>query len=298
LQHKNLNCQKLYQNFWDGILESKIDSISNLREFVFDLEWSFDHIRQMLARRVESYIERKAESIYHEGVKKKREEWLVSQIFDTRKFDLGQGNRPPHLVLGTLAGNIPRRILSLCKLSAKVAKKKKSEIIQFDHVESVLRKFGENTIKDISSEYRSLCPNISKLIYRFSGVTKYFKNYSSLIKFIEKQICNKIDIEITGVAKKANAKEIANFLYYIGFIDARKHITAGRKYHIKAHELPDLSDSQYNDKYDDFFWEIKPGYRNVLNIGRKKNKDLINKKKRKGKAKKTTSNKNIHPSRW
>jgi len=29
LQHKNLNCQKLYQNFWDGILEIKSGKIAN-----------------------------------------------------------------------------------------------------------------------------------------------------------------------------------------------------------------------------------------------------------------------------
>lgn len=284
-----------------AIIESKIDSISNLREFVFDLTWSPHNIRQMLARRVDSYLERnlserRVESIYYGTSKTKREEWLISQIFDTKRFDLGRGNRPPHIILTTLAGNIPRRVLSLSKLSAKVANKEKSNIILFDHVEDVLRKFGQNTIKDISAEYSSLCKKISKVIYRFNGAPKYFKDYSGLIKYIDNRIKKKLRVRITGIAEKADAKEIANFLYYIGFIDARKHITAGRKYHVQVSDLPDLLSSQYEDKYDDYFWEVKPGYRNVLNIGMKRNKHLVNQKKKK--RKKTPSDNNIDNSRW
>ncbi|MCG8312024.1 MAG: AAA family ATPase [Pseudomonadales bacterium] len=281
----NLNIRITIKPNVFAILENTIDSIANLREFVFNLEWDNPQIRTMLARRIESFIERTVETrfdekLIHGEYQSEREEWLISQVFYTQEFDLGKGNRPPHEILSKLADKRPRWILSLCKKSAKTAKNRGYEIVHFKHVKFALKEFGNNTISDICSEYRSQCKQLPKVLHRFNGAPTRFEGYAHLVNYIRELITSRIDIEIQGIAEKASAQEVANFLYYIGFLDASKDISNKTKSHTHADDRPELMNAQFNDIYDDLYWEIRPTFRAHLNIGRARNENI--KKNRRG----------------
>lgn len=264
-----------------AVIENQIDSLSNLREHIFDLEWDNNSIRSLLAKRVDSYLDRNVsqrydESLLHGESKEEREEWLISQIFFTQEFDLGRGNRPPHEVLGILADNRPRWVLSLCKISAKLAKKNNYELIHYkSHIKGrTLNKFGNNTITDMSAEYRCQCKSISAIINRFNGAPSRFLGYGHLIEYINNLIVNRMNVEIIGISKRATAEEVASFLYYIGFIDARKDISNKSKKHVHSYERPELMEVQFDDEYDEYYWEIRPTFREHLNLGRTPNNKI------------------------
>lgn len=262
-----------------AIVENEVDSVANMRELVIPIEWTDDLIRSMLARRVESYLERNGVQRFDEGLlhgesASETEEWLISQIFFTERFDLGKGNRPPHVILSNLGNRRPRWVLDLCKLSAKMAIKTKSSLIQFEHVKETLWNFGNRRITDLCSEYKSQCPDLSKLINRFHGAPTQFNGFKELVSHIQTVVLSKLKVEISGVSKAATAREAADFLHMIGFIDARKDISRRQTVHVSYSERPGLVEAQAMNEQDDYYWEVHPAFRDALSLGRAPNKKI------------------------
>ncbi len=65
--------------------------------------------------------------------------------------------------------------------------------------------------------------------------------------------------------KKASKKEIAQFLYRIGFIQARSTDADGSYEHYDYSTLPDLLQNRTSDDFK-LDWEIHPCYRQALDI--------------------------------
>lgn len=263
-----------------SILQGKIDTMANTRQFIVDLHWTEEFIRSVLARRIESYIERN--NLTHiegdlppELSKEQREEWFISQLFLTQRFDLGRGNRVPHVILASLGFYRPRWVIELCRICAKRRGILAGRLITIDDIKQSLDEFGKNRIKDLSSEYQSQCTQVETILNRFTGSRSAFSNLSHLLEFIKKKITEQIKIIIVGVSEAASPREIARFLHQIGFVEPKKLISHGKYAFVHFHERPGLIDSEAFDDDNTFIWEIHQSFRDALFISRASNEDIL-----------------------
>ncbi|PWV46591.1 P-loop ATPase, Sll1717 family [Chitinophaga sp. S165] len=255
-----------------AILLSKIDNISNIRELIVNLSWNDEGIRAILAKRVESYLERrglysKASDLFPIKEVALREEWLVSQVFSTSNFDLGKNNRPPHKILSVLSFRRPRWLLDLCKTVTSGVKDNSVRTISFDYVEGRLPDYGKDRMVDLTTEYGTQCPQLNLIIQGFRNrKSSYY--YQELEDMVQANIASKINVEIVGVSVQCSGRQIIQFLFEIGFIEPVKYFKDKSYDVIHFDKSPNFIDEEgtidANQPDYDLFWKIHPAFRNAL----------------------------------
>ncbi len=246
--------------------------MSNFKELLWPIEWSSEEIKAVLAKRVEYYIKgiKRFEGLNWDIIglsKVEKEDWLIAQIFDTEKFDLGKGNRPPAVVLTKLCADRPRWVIELCKAASDI-KRGRSGVILIKDIHASFRKIGVSRFHDITSEYHTYCPQVNDILNAFYNAKPSY-HLVDLIRYIEIEITSKLNVEIVGVARKCTAKQVANFLYELTFVEPKKIISKHQFEFLHYKDFPDLIESSVTNariEYD-LYWVIHPAFRNILNIG-------------------------------
>ncbi len=185
--------------------------------------------------------------------------------------------KPVITVLGTLSMGRPRWLVELSKSSSFQAQKQNHEKILFDDISSILEEFGRKRIDDSIAEFRSQCKDIEELFAAFSRESERF-NTADLLKLIDNKILSHLTIKIEGVLGEARNKDIAHFLYQIGFITARRDNPDGTYTHITFDQEPSLLKSKV-DLDQGVSWEIHPVFRQVLQLKNVDTKQQAQKKK-------------------
>ena len=149
-------------NVW-AIIKREFESLSHIEQYVHDLSWSLEQFRELLAVRVNSFLRRSdrwkaiARTLPYESAL--REQALVGMAFDDpMPWGGGERRRPPHVVLWTLTGHRPRRLVELCKEAGKAAAARGAKRINWDDIRVQLAAFGRKRIEDTVAEFRSQCP--------------------------------------------------------------------------------------------------------------------------------------------
>jgi hypothetical protein len=265
------------------ILESEVDSMANVSDAIIPLDWNALQLRGVVAKRIEAYLH-KTNNFLGETFESidERENWLLSQILEVENpnMGLGQGNRPVHITLSVLGKNRPRWVLCLLKEAAKIAKFNGEKLITPYELFGCLLEYGSDRLKNISSEFKSICGEIYKITIRFALSKKTVFYHLELIEFIEKNILNEGPIKIVGISDNASAIDIAELLYLIGFIDASFLPGASslhgaeslKKNHIDYYKQPILMSSITirGVEVEKYMWEIHPAFRYALGLERKK----------------------------
>jgi hypothetical protein len=270
-------------NVW-ATLRSSIALMSNFRESVLNLDWSPREIRSILARRIEQYIQNFTSfgKINWDWVKihnkekinqEDKENWLIAQVFDTYKFDLGKGNRAPEVVLAKLCADRPRWIIELCKTASEI-KDSRPGVILIDDITASFDEIGGTRFTDIVSEYRHYCPQLDMIINVFYNAKSSYI-LSDLVRFVDEKITSKTDIEIVGLSAKCTAKQVINFLFELTFVEPKQE-KPDKKGHEFLHyaDYPNLIETEIHGETigEALFWYIHPAFRNYLNIGIPSNK--------------------------
>lgn len=267
-----------------SVLQSEVDSIANIADSIVPLDWNALQLRSVVAKRVEAYL-KKTNNFFVETFESddERENWLLSQIIKTEdpNLGLGKGSRLVHMTLAVLGKNRPRWVLNLLKEAAKIASYNRESLITPAELFGCLREYGNERLKNIAAEFRSICEQVQNIVTKFSLSKKIVFRHVELIFFIEKNILSKENpIEITGVTSNASAMDIAELLYLIGFIDAA--YLAGeasiygketlRKKHMDFYDQPVLMNAlaESGVQIEKFVWEIHPAFRYALGLERKK----------------------------
>ena len=86
----------------------------------------------------------------------------------------------------------------------------------------------------------------------------------ALFSWINRRISNHIDVEIEG-QRTRSPREIARFLYRLGFIVGRSDNEEGEYEHYRFEQMPDFLSAR-NDEDFSVKWEIHPCYREALDI--------------------------------
>lgn len=254
-------------NVW-AIVKREYESLSHVEQYIHDLKWSQDDFYELIARRVEGYLNRRADqgAVKDKLVtdRKTRNKQLIALAFDDPMPWGKDRNRPPAVILYTLARHRPRWLVELWKVAALSAEKNKRERINFDDIDKELESFGKRRIDDTIAEFKSQCPEIEDLIVAFVGQPEWFPT-DDLVKTLHNRILQAVHPKIFGVVGHPSPKEVAHFLFQIGFLTARKDFADGSYEHLAYADNPTLLNAKTNVDQG-YSWEVHPVFRQALKL--------------------------------
>lgn len=255
-------------NVW-AILKREFESLSHVESYAVDLRWSEESMRSLLAQRVYGYLRYTAQL---EDAEKQlprsgpeREKALIALAFQSpMPWGGGDRVRPPHVALHTLSKHRPRWAVELARVAGQHAEGRNSSIIEFQDITSELAQFGRRRIEDTVAEFKSQCPEIDEVLAAFKHQPDLYKT-DELFTLIDRRVLQATRPKIVGVLGDATAKDVAHFLFQIGFIYGRRDGANGEYRHVGFAEQPGLLKDRTNLD-DGLAWEVHPVFREVLDL--------------------------------
>ena len=131
-------------------------------------------------------------------------------------------------------------------------------------IDEIWGEYGKKRIADLVAEHKHQCDQIEELLNSFRGCNRLMTR-DELFTWINNRVSEHIEPKIEGQATR-NPREIARFLFRLGFILARSESEDSEDYeHYSFDHAPDFlatrTDHDFNVK-----WEIHPCYREALDI--------------------------------
>ena len=169
-------------------------------------------------------------------------------------------------VLMSLIRKRPRDLVKLCSLAAQQAQFSNSHLLCTSHFQAIFEEYSQGRIQDTINEYKSELPNIENLVFGMRPSVKE-KNSGYGYIYTTAQLMNKLNKIIQNNnfkfknGRQASAKELAQFLYKINFLTARKVLDTGEIQRKYFEENRYLSSSFVDYGYD---WEVHPAFRWAL----------------------------------
>ena len=254
-------------NVWK-IIKREYEALSHVEQYIHDLRWSLDDIEALIAKRIEGYLVRKktwenAKKLLSKNPYRQREQ-LLSLVFEDPMPWGQERTRPAKIVLYTLSRHRPRWLIELCKVSSKEANKNNKDKIYFADIDNILDDFGKRRIDDTIAEFKSQCSDIEDLLSAFANQNERYST-ANLLTTINNRILQGTNLKIEGVLGSPSNKEVAHFLYSIGFLTARRDNPDGSYDHISFDMEPTLLKSKTNIDQG-VSWEIHPVFRQALRL--------------------------------
>ncbi|PKO19302.1 MAG: hypothetical protein CVU39_00040 [Chloroflexi bacterium HGW-Chloroflexi-10] len=229
--------------------------------------WNNHEIFVLLIKRIETFFGNKVDE---ELLLHTPQSQLAKYLYPVMEERFtGRGlweNAPLYKVLMSLIRKRPRDLVKLCTLAARNAYLNKSNIIQTSDFQAIFENYSQGRIQDTINEYRSELPNIESLIMNMKPNKRERTTKEGYVYTTEKlleKIKNIMGSQqfIFANEQRAEAKDLASFLYKVNFLTARKEISSG-KIERKYFEENRYLSSQFVDF--GFDWEIHPAYRWAL----------------------------------
>lgn len=239
------------------------ESLDKMEQYVKDILWYQADFRKLLSRRVESQFEdldlpSPTMKFFNQ---EERDEYYINQVF-VPKMDWGDKNIHTYKVLYTLSYERPRWAIQLCKLSQERALNIGASKISKPHIDDIWGEYGKKRISDLIAEHKHQCDQIEELLTAFRGCDRLLAR-DELFKWINNRVSNHLEVKIEGMATRT-PREIARFLYRLGFIVARSESEDSYE-HYSFDQMPDFFASRTDDDFG-VKWEIHPCYRQALDI--------------------------------
>ncbi len=241
------------------------ESLDKLEQYVEEITWSEKDFRKLLFRRIES---QSTEVPFDLPIKKsffteeQYEEKVIALVF-VPKVQWGNKKVYSYKVIHTLSYHRPRWAIQLCKLAQKNSARKNNSLIAKEDIDDVWGEYGSKRISDLVAEHKHQCKDIEELVNAFRGEDRLI-NRDDLFKLINNKIFNHMNTFIDE-NKATSPREIANFLYRVGFLVARSEEEGTGYHHYSIREMPDLLSSRTDNDFN-MKWEIHPCYRQALDI--------------------------------
>ncbi|MGD1084459.1 MAG: hypothetical protein ABSA47_06865, partial [Verrucomicrobiota bacterium] len=204
----------------------EFEALSHVEQYAVDLKWGMPEMRHLLAERVAGYLKRMGNKhlTYLANLPQNRptrDERLISLVFESSMLWGKNGaTRPPHVPLATLSRHRPRWMIELAKQAAKSAIEKHHPVITLEDMISKLMAFGERRIMDTVAEFKPQCQQIHEVITAFHNQREDYST-SELIDTIKRRVLPAVSVRIEGFPYQPDARGIAAFLFYVGFLTAR-----------------------------------------------------------------------------
>lgn len=173
---------------------------------------------------------------------------------------------PTYKVLMSLVRKRPRDLVKLCSLAANHAREHDRDVIISEDLRAIFEEYSLGRIQDTINEFRSELPEIERLVLNMkpnrierTAAAGWVYSTGNLLEKI-KSITSQGQFTLAG-KQNATPKDLAQFLYKINFLTARKRMSTGgldRKY---FEENRYLSNAFADFGYE---WEVHPAYRWAL----------------------------------
>lgn len=231
------------------------------------LIWTNHDILALTTKRIQGYFGKNFDA--EEIGKKSQNEIgaMLNPVIEPRFGGFGKWeNAPMHRVLLSLTRKRPRDLVKLFHGAAKEAYRNDRQIITTMDLRNTFEHYSGERLQDLINEFKSELPGIEALLHgmrptkrerKFVDMYAY-NNANLMIKL--KNLMEQNRLSFTN-GKPVTPKTLAEFLYKIDFILARKVVDDGRivwKYYDQNRYLA----NQYVDY--GFSWEIHPAYRWAL----------------------------------
>lgn len=238
--------------------------------------WTNQEIFLLLIKRIQTFFGRPFDVTHFRNLRSSRLNYYLIDVFE-EKFsgpDTGRWNEVQiFVVLMSMIRQRPRDLVKLCSLAAVDAVARKSDLIRTENLKAIFPVYSQGRIQDTINEYRSELPQIEKLILEMKPSKKQIRLDNGFKKDVNSWVftTNELNAKLNNImqhgqfkfanGKVATSKDLAQFLYKINFITAKKEREDGsidRKY-FEANQY--LSSTFVDFGYD---WEIHPAYRWAL----------------------------------
>jgi hypothetical protein len=253
------------------LVRTSDESTDKIEASVIWLSWTNHEILTLMAKRVETYF---GNSVDETSLVEKRQDVIALHLHKVMT-DVFRGRGkwekvPIHRFLLSLTRQRPRDLVKLCHGGAKAAFRRRGAIVETGDFQSILENYSQERLQDIVNEFRTELPNIESLLFGMkpsrperTTATSYQYTNDQLITKIH-NICGQNAKFVFANNRVASPRELAQFMYKIDFITARKVLsdeTIDRKYFDQSRYLQ----NQFTEfGYD---WEIHPAYRWALQPG-------------------------------
>ena len=249
------------------LLRTSDESTDKLEGSVVWFTWSNHEILALLVKRIETYLGRQPDEQKLLAMHQSQLAKYLSPVMSPNFMGIGKWtNVPTHRVLMSLIRKRPRDLVKLCSLAAHHAFEKQRELIITDDLRSIFEEYSQGRVQDTINEFRSELPDIERLILNMKpnrierqASLGYIYKTDELLK----KISNIMKLGVFDLANKRNAtaSELAQFLYKINFLTARKLAPDGEIIRKYFEENRYLSGHFADFGFD---WEIHPAYRWAL----------------------------------
>jgi hypothetical protein len=197
------------------------EALDKMEQYVEEILWEKSNFRKLLYMRVVSQCKElniNLSSKFPQEESNEYEERIISTIF-TPKMNWGGKDVFTYKVIYTLSYSRPRWAIQLCKLAQKNTTKNHKNTISKEDIDLVWGEYGRKRIADLVAEHKHQCKNVEELVNAFRGADRLLM-HDELLKLVKNKIINHLNPYIEGKLA-SSSKEVANFLYRIGFIVAR-----------------------------------------------------------------------------
>ncbi|MEQ3322492.1 ATP-binding protein [Bacteroides xylanisolvens] len=249
------------------LVRTSDESTDKIESSVVWCEWSNHEILVLLVKRILTFFDISAD--YNNLLK--TDQFYLSQHLDRvfeRRFQ-GRGkwsDTYTYKVLMSMIRKRPRDLVKLCSLSAQSAKRNNSSIIKTENLQGIFEEYSQGRIQDTINEFRSELPSIDKLIFGMKPTRKQKQSgngYVYTTQELNAKIRNILQNHkiIFKNGRAAEPKTIAQFLFKINFLTARKELDNGEIQRKYFEENRYLSSDFVDFGYD---WEVHPAFRWAL----------------------------------
>ncbi len=240
------------------------ESLDKMEQYVNNILWYLSDFRSLLSKRIFSQLNllnfhMPPDSRFINNEEK--DEYIIKQVF-VPKMDWADKEIHTYKVLYTLSYERPRWAIQLCKLAQERALRLNDSQISRLHINDIWGEYGKKRIADLVAEHKHQCNQIEELLNSFRGCNRLMTR-DELFRWINNRVSNHIEAKIEGEATRS-PREIARFLYRLGFILARSESEDGYQ-HYSFDQMPDFLSSRTDDDFG-VKWEIHPCYREALDI--------------------------------
>lgn len=249
------------------LVRTSDESTDKIESYVVWHSWTNHEILLLLIKRIEAYFGRDFNAKDYRKTPQKDLARFLTPIFSQRFEDTGKWrNAPTYRILMSLIRKRPRDLVKLCSLAAKNAYEKDSTIISTENLKAIFSEYSQGRIQDTINEYRSELPGIERLLLGMKPNRNEIKENSGWI-YTGPELRNKIFNIIQGGdfyfknGSKATEKTLAQFLYKINFLTARKTLEDGTIVRAYFEEKQYLASTLADFGY---VWEIHPAFRWAL----------------------------------
>lgn len=249
------------------LVRTSDESTDKIEGSVVWFKWSNHEILVMLVKRILTYFGESVDESKLINTPQKHLCYNLDRVFEKRFTGKGKwDNVAMYKILMSLIRKRPRDLVKLCSLAAQRANSSNSTLLRTIHFQDIFEEYSQGRIQDTINEYKSELPQIDKLLFGMKPNKKKYRTAESYV-YTTQELQQKINnIKQQNNFSFANgrpafAKDLAQFLFKINFLTARKVMEDGtiqRKY---FEENRYLSSSFVDFGYD---WEVHPAFRWAL----------------------------------